>query len=63
MHKILAFTDRHQEAVAAKSNIRIQALTLKRKKGVHEGEMMHETGRKFSRMQIREPEPTETSST
>ncbi|PBK87462.1 hypothetical protein ARMGADRAFT_1085482 [Armillaria gallica] len=52
-----------EEAVAAKSNIRIQASTLKRKKGVHEGEMMHETGRKFSRMRIREPEPTKSLST
>ncbi|PBK82440.1 hypothetical protein ARMGADRAFT_1038601 [Armillaria gallica] len=51
-----------EEAMAAKSNIRIQASTLKRKKGIHEGEMMHETGRKFSHMQIREPEPTKSLS-
>ncbi len=63
MHKIVACIDSYQEAVAAKSNIHIQASTLKRKKGVHEGEMMHKTGRKFSRMRIREPEPTKSLST
>ncbi|KAK0421506.1 hypothetical protein EV421DRAFT_1917347 [Armillaria borealis] len=49
-------------AIAAKSNLRLQASMAPRKRSVHDREMINETGQKFSRMKIRDGEKMDSSS-
>ncbi len=48
-------------AIAAKTNLRLQATTAPRKQGVHDSEMMNDTRRKFSRMKIHEGEEMDST--
>lgn len=48
-------------AIAAKTNLRLQATTAPRKRGVHDSEMMNDTRCKFSRMKIHEGEEMDST--
>ncbi|PBK59613.1 hypothetical protein ARMSODRAFT_1027244 [Armillaria solidipes] len=48
--------------IAAKTNLRLQATTAPRKRGVHDGEMMIDTRCKFSCMKIHEGEEMDSTS-